>query len=290
MQRHDGLAGAGTAADRHDALVGRADRLVLLGLDGGHDRVHRAVAGPGELGQQRALADDRQRLGAGPPRRAGRPRRRARARPCCAGSDGVRRPADRPAWPGRTPRPQGRASRSAARRSCRRAARSGRCSAGTSLTWGACRAGRRPVPRGRRRGWPSGGPPGRPSRRARPGRPRCRCGRGRDPPSPAPGRTGPPCRAGRRRCRRTPARARPRARQRHCSTPVSSVGEVVLRGTNYFTALRAARVQGRLRRTSGEVVHELPSWVRLRHSTIGTSRPYSRAAESPVFQLRRARG
>ena len=60
VQRDDGLAGAGAAGDRHDALAGRADRLVLLGLDGGDDRVHRAVAGAGELRHQRALADDRQ--------------------------------------------------------------------------------------------------------------------------------------------------------------------------------------------------------------------------------------
>ena len=60
VQRDDGLAGAGTAGDRHDALARRADRLVLLGLDGGDDGVHRAVAGAGELRHQRALADDRQ--------------------------------------------------------------------------------------------------------------------------------------------------------------------------------------------------------------------------------------
>ena len=33
-----------------------------------------------------------------------------------------------------------------------------------------------------------------------------------------------------------------------------------------------------------------PSWVRLRHSTIGTTSPYSRAAESPVSQCRRCSG
>ena len=64
VQRHDGLAGAGAAGDRHDALARCADRLVLLGLDGRDDRVHRPVAGPGELRHERALADDRQvRLG-----------------------------------------------------------------------------------------------------------------------------------------------------------------------------------------------------------------------------------
>ena len=60
VQRDDRLAGAGAAGDRDDALAGRADRLVLLGLDRGHDGVHRPVAGPRELRHQGALADDRQ--------------------------------------------------------------------------------------------------------------------------------------------------------------------------------------------------------------------------------------
>ncbi len=60
MQRHHRLAGAGTTADRDDTLVGGADRTVLLGLDRRHDRVHRPVAGPSQLGKQRALTDDRQ--------------------------------------------------------------------------------------------------------------------------------------------------------------------------------------------------------------------------------------
>ncbi len=60
VQRDDGLAGAGTAGDRDHALARRADRLVLFGLDGGDDGVHRAVAGTGELRHQRALADDRE--------------------------------------------------------------------------------------------------------------------------------------------------------------------------------------------------------------------------------------
>ncbi len=60
VQRHDRLAGAGSARDRHDALGGCADRDVLLGLDGRHDRVHRPIAGAGQLRHQRALADDRQ--------------------------------------------------------------------------------------------------------------------------------------------------------------------------------------------------------------------------------------
>ena len=80
VQRDHGLAGAGAAGDRHDALAGRADRLVLLGLDGGDDGVHRPVAGAAELGHQRALADDRE-VGLGIWCRAARPRRR---RPCGA--------------------------------------------------------------------------------------------------------------------------------------------------------------------------------------------------------------
>ena len=55
-----------------------------------------------------------------------------RARRRSAAPGGVRRPAGRPPWPGRTPRPRGPASRSAASRGARRAARSGRCSAGAS--------------------------------------------------------------------------------------------------------------------------------------------------------------
>ena len=39
-----------------------------------------------------------------------------------------------------------------------------------------------------------------------------------------------------------------------------------------------------------DVVHELASWVRLRHSTIGTTSPYFPATESPVSQCRRCSG
>ena len=60
VQRHDRLAGARSSRDRHDALARRADRLVLLGLDGGDDGVHRPVARPRQLRHQGALADDRQ--------------------------------------------------------------------------------------------------------------------------------------------------------------------------------------------------------------------------------------
>jgi hypothetical protein len=65
VQRDHGLAGARAPGDRDDALAGRPDREVLLGLDGGHDGVHRAVAGAGQLGHQGALADDRQPVGGG---------------------------------------------------------------------------------------------------------------------------------------------------------------------------------------------------------------------------------
>ncbi|MDR6117946.1 hypothetical protein QE370_001130 [Aeromicrobium sp. SORGH_AS981] len=58
VQRHDGLARAGAAADDRRAAAGRPDGLVLLLLDRGDDGVHGAVAGPREAGEQRALADD----------------------------------------------------------------------------------------------------------------------------------------------------------------------------------------------------------------------------------------
>ena len=60
MQRDDRLAGSRTARDR-DHTAGRGpDGAVLLGLDGGHDRVHRPVPRTRQLGHQRTLADDRQ--------------------------------------------------------------------------------------------------------------------------------------------------------------------------------------------------------------------------------------
>ena len=134
VQRHDRLAGAGTAADRaRRPCWARGSRGPARP---GWSRRSSASSGrgPGTAGP----AGHPRRRSAGPvsgPRgRAGRPRRRARGRPCCAGSGGVRRPAGRPAWPGRTPPRRERASRSAARRSSRRAGRSGRCSAGPSLT------------------------------------------------------------------------------------------------------------------------------------------------------------
>ena len=42
VQGHDGFAGAGTAADDRHPLVGGADGLVLLRLDGGDDIAHGA--------------------------------------------------------------------------------------------------------------------------------------------------------------------------------------------------------------------------------------------------------
>ena len=66
VQGHDGLAGAGTAADDRHPLVGGADGLVLLRLDGGDDVAHGAAPGPGQGRHQRALPEDRQvGLGAG---------------------------------------------------------------------------------------------------------------------------------------------------------------------------------------------------------------------------------
>ena len=60
VERDDGLAGAGSAADLDDALGRCPDRLVLLGLDGGHDGVHRTVARARQLGHEGTLAHDRQ--------------------------------------------------------------------------------------------------------------------------------------------------------------------------------------------------------------------------------------
>ena len=234
MQRDHGLAGAGAAADRHDTLVGRADRAVLLGLDGRDDRVHRAVARPGQLRQQRALADDRQRL-------------RGRV----VGVEQVVLDAeDVHALAAQDPAAYD------ALRVCLRRLVEHRCRRGAPVDQQHVvvvvaqtdpadvardvahlrrpgRGVRRPGPRGRRPGSPSGGPPGRPSRRARRGRPRSRCGRGRAPRSPAPAPTEQPSPSGCTRCRRSPARSRPRERQRHCSTrfPLPAV----VQGTNYLT-------------------------------------------------------
>ena len=158
-----------------------------------------------ELGDQRALADDRQasrRPGARG--RAARPRRRPRVGRCSAAPGGVRRRAARRRWPGRTPRPPGPASRSAGSRGARRAGRSGRRTAARGRARGARRGGRRPAPRARRRAGRSAWRPGRPSRRARPDRPRGRGGRARDPRAPAAGRPRPTSSAGRRPGRRRP--------------------------------------------------------------------------------------
>ena len=58
VQRHDGLAGAGTALAHQDALAGAADDLVLLGLDGGHHLAQLTVAALGERGVQRPVSDE----------------------------------------------------------------------------------------------------------------------------------------------------------------------------------------------------------------------------------------
>ena len=50
------LAGAGAALDDQEALVGRANDAVLLGLDGGNDVAHAAVAGLAKGVHECALA------------------------------------------------------------------------------------------------------------------------------------------------------------------------------------------------------------------------------------------
>ena len=52
MQPHCGLAGAGSSLDGRELTQGRADDLVLLGLNGGGDVEHLAGASPLELGQE----------------------------------------------------------------------------------------------------------------------------------------------------------------------------------------------------------------------------------------------
>ncbi len=54
VQRHRRLAGAGTALDDHDAEERRANDLVLLPLDGGHDVAHGPGPGPFQRGQEGA--------------------------------------------------------------------------------------------------------------------------------------------------------------------------------------------------------------------------------------------
>ena len=94
VQRDHRLAGPGAAGDGDHALAGRPDRLVLLGLDGGDDRVHGAVPGAGQLGHQGTLADHGQPVR--PPgcrRPAARPRPRRRGRRSSAARGVVRRSA-----------------------------------------------------------------------------------------------------------------------------------------------------------------------------------------------------
>ncbi len=56
VQGHRRLAGTGAALDDHDAQERRADDLVLLPLDGGHDVPHDPGPGPFERGQEGAGA------------------------------------------------------------------------------------------------------------------------------------------------------------------------------------------------------------------------------------------
>jgi hypothetical protein len=57
VQRHRRLAGARPAGHDRHAGCGRADRLVLLALDGGDDVAHAVPGRLGQAGQQRAVAD-----------------------------------------------------------------------------------------------------------------------------------------------------------------------------------------------------------------------------------------
>ncbi len=62
MQGHGGLAGSRAARHEQHAVVGRADRLVLLALDGGHDVAHPPGALAAQRCQEGAVADDRAAL------------------------------------------------------------------------------------------------------------------------------------------------------------------------------------------------------------------------------------
>ena len=210
VQRHHGLAGAGTAGDRDDTLAGGADRLVLLGLDGRDDGVHGPVAGPGELRHQRALTDDRQvglRLGV----------QQLVLDTEHVAADAAQHPPSYDALRlgGRGLVEHGRSRRApvdqqgvavlVAQADPADVARL-RCRAP-----GAGRGGRRRAPRARRRAARSAWRPGRPWRPARPARPRGRACRGYGPRGPAAGLPWRTWRAGRTPGRRRPARARLRS-------------------------------------------------------------------------------
>ena len=221
VQRHDRLARAGAAGDRHDTLAGRADRLVLLGLDGGDDRVHRAVACPGELRHQRALTDDGQvglHLGVeelvldAHHLRAGAAQHPAAYDVLRLGGGGLVEHRGRRG----APVDQQRVPVGVAQADPADVAR-GRVDARD-----AGRGGRRPAPRAPRRAGRCAWRPGRPSRRARPARPRDRAGRARDPRGPAPGPLARTSRAGRTPGRRTPAPVRPRSRRALLTTDFPS--------------------------------------------------------------------
>ena len=201
MQRDHGLSGSGSAGDHREALVRRADRLVLLGLDGGDDVAHGVASGPGQRRHQRALADHHQlRVGLLAVQQvvldADHPVAAAAQHPA---ADDLHRVGWE--WRGRTARRPVRASRSPGARSRHHGRRSGRRS-GPRRRCGP--AGRRPDLRARRRARPAAWRPGRRRRRAR--RVRCRpprvrrsCGRtGRATvrPGPPAGRSGSPRRAG----------------------------------------------------------------------------------------------
>ena len=56
VQRDCRLTGAGTALHHHEALIGRTNDAVLLGLNGGDDVAHAAVAGLAQRMHEGTLA------------------------------------------------------------------------------------------------------------------------------------------------------------------------------------------------------------------------------------------
>ena len=176
VQRHGGLAGAGTALDDQRTRQVAADHPVLLGLDGRDDVAHPPGAVGADGGHQGALAGQGRPGRRRPwrPGRAPRPRGRPRCGRASRGAGDVRRPAGRPPSPGRRSARPVPASRRGAGSAPRRRARGGRCSGGPRPAGRAARrpAGPPPPPAGR------AGPraAGR-TRRARSGSAACRWAR-----------------------------------------------------------------------------------------------------------------
>ena len=184
VQRHRGLAGARAALDERHPARRRPDGLVLLLLDRGHDVAHAVALGPGQRGQQRAVADHRHRVrgvdveqvvldvehlgSAAPDDPAAHHVHRL------LGGGLVER-----GGPGGPPVDDQRVVLDVAQPQPSDVA---------GLDSSACRAGRRRDPRTRRPGPAAGGPRGRPWRRARPASRAC----GRGPSSGLPGGCVPP--------------------------------------------------------------------------------------------------